>query len=127
MTKEQRFTLTEWLVQKELEAYRQAAKRSNNTKRTTYFEERSIAFEDASEYFADIRLKIPGLTTGDYITKDQAHKFKQYLKRAITWTDNACAGTNLDDAKRRIRYASRSEAFSEVLEFLNSGSNQWQE
>jgi len=126
MKKEQKLTLEKWLMQRELEASRQS-RQQDNKEPMHVLEARAIAFEDASIYHADILQKAKDLTNGEYTTEAQAHDLQQLLKQLIMLADQAYNTTGTYNVKRRECLIARSEAYSEVLEFINSDQNQGQE
>jgi len=127
MTNEQIDNLQEWLMQRELEAYRQAAKRSNNTKRTTYFKERAGAFQNALTYYKSLRCKAKVPEGDNRIAKDPAGVFQQCLHWSIATSNDMRKAAAKDDIRTRIRCHALAGALLDVLEFLNAGRNQGQE
>jgi len=125
MTNKENDNLQEWLVQRELEASRQS-RRQDNKEPMHVLEARAIAFEDASEYFADI-LRTATDRNGEYTTEAQAHDLQQRLKLEIMLADDIFNTSDPYYAERREYLIARSETLSEVLEFINSDRNQGQE
>lgn len=125
MKKEQKLTLEKWLMQRELEASRQS-RRLDNKEPIHVLEARASAFEDASEYFADILQKATD-RNGEYTTEAQAHDLQQRLKLAVMLADDVFNTSDPYYADIRTGYKTRSETLSEILEFLNSDRNQGQQ
>ena len=126
MTNKENDNLQEWLVQRELEASRQS-RRQDNKEPMHVLEARAIAFEDASIYHADILQKAKDLTNDEYTTEAQEKDLQQLLNQAIMLADDVFNTSDPYYAYIRAGYKTRSEALSEVLEFINSDRNQGQE
>jgi len=126
MTNKENDNLQEWLVQRELEASRQS-RRQDNKEPMHVLEARAIAFEDASIYHADILQKAKDLTNDEYTTEAQEKDLQQLLKQAIMLADDIFNTSDPYYVERREYLIARSEALSEVLEFINSGQNQGQQ
>jgi len=126
MTNEQNDNLQEWLVQKEREASTKA-NRLGNAEIVIFFKERAGAFQNALTYYKSLRCKAKVPEGDDRIAKDPAGVFQQCLHWSIATSNDLRETAAKYNIRFRIRCDARTDALSEVLEFLNAGRNQGQE